>query len=483
MNLPTLVSFDMLQPTLEPKSSQRRLRSSAPRTAAVVALVAAAFGGVSPGLALSSAMAEEEHLYVYQRGSRNPGPIGPGTSFGWSRWGIASATRGPSVGRVGPFSEPDPTVQVGDAVVEIASALRDGLGPAWRVMLDGPVETFPEDAEILITGPNNLEISRGPALAAAASAVVAQVQAAAKDDAASATEIKAAKSRFDDAIRTLRVETRLIPATASSAAEVAPALKQALPWATFSFDSRTNSVIASGTAQELDAAAELVASLDQFAAKQAAVIAEQRARRIESTPFGRFTGRPLTIEFEGGTLSQFLSKLGSESGFRSWIVEDPRAEDALIPPIHLVSVSGDSALRALDGLPVEIKKFGETIRSEIHVQRIDPGSSEDGSMLPVYRIGMPMPATTETRKSAPPAPEVRTEVFLIYGPDGDQSAAAVEAANAPLLAAIEAGSSVEGESSTLRVRLHPPSRMLFVSGTSSELNLVRAIINTWDSQR
>ncbi|HMN95299.1 MAG TPA: hypothetical protein PKC43_03700 [Phycisphaerales bacterium] len=379
----------------------------------------------------------------------------------------------------------------------LADELRSSLGTAWRVgppsfrqngatlgaeiTLDGPRRDddramLAQATAAILAGAGRMGERQGSGALAAGANLAAPGRPAPRPASDSADAL-------DSAISALRSEIAVIPALHSRAEDVVVALARTLPWASFAADSRTNSIVASGTGAELDAARVVVKALDDLARARSVEASVERARRMEASPRERFASLPVTIEFPGGTLREYLALLANVSGFESWIVEDPRSEQLVLPPIRLLSIAAESSLRALDGLPVIQLDGDRPATTVLEVTKVDPHVQGD-ELMPIYRLRADVRsdgATPPSSASRAASPETRTEVFVLSASDATPEA--LERENAPLLAAIEVGTALDGGGQTLRMRLHPPSRMLFVSGSSSELALVRAIIASWSSLR
>lgn len=351
-----------------------------------------------------------------------------------------------------------------------AGVLRDALGPAWRV--EGPDHAETGRLFLALVGPESLDRTRAPALRTAVNAAFA------------AATIQSERSLAEavDAAMPVRVESEVMQLGHADGEQVAAALKAALPWASFASVGGAQ-IVASGTRAELETAKRLVQQLDLVAEERARRIVQEFESRSRETPAWRILAKPISIDFKGGPLAEFVRLLGGAVGCESWMLEDPRLESAVVPPIKLTGVTADSALRMLNGLSFASVDRGTPLHGRFVVQRIDAAPGSDGAP-PIYRIGGTFPSEGDpSRPPAPPRPTTTTvfEVSLLHLRDSEDAEATIEKAQAALLAAIEVGINLRGPSSEFAVKLHRPTGLLFVSGTPEELSLVHTIIEQWAS--
>jgi len=368
-------------------------------------------------------------------------------------------------------------------VVSAAAArLRAGLGPAWRIRTNND--------EIRISGPDSMGGSRSALLERAVFALSSQHTESERakslppgaDRTQAESNAAAAGASADEAMRAIRIDTQILPIHTAVGEDVAKALKAALPWATFAQVGGTQ-VVASGTAEELAVASKLAASLDEQAARQMHRARQDQIDRTQDTLASRILSQQFNIDFQGGPLVEYLRLLATTSGVESWVIEDPRLGGAYIPVIKLTGVTVDSALKVLDGITVPTADKAQPINVALNVRRID-ADARAGQVPPIYRIGADFPKLRTTNNTAGPLPTI-TEVFDVALPLENGEAAGEERIaklHGSLLAAIETGAGMVGPSSGFKVKLHPPSGILFVSGTPEEMELVRNIVQHWHSQ-
>jgi len=389
---------------------------------------------------------------------------------------------------------------------KIIERLHRGLGPVWRAVAS-PVTVAPVRPHqggmlmrpaqwITISGPMSAD-SRAPQLRAAVLALSeeqteserAQSLPAGPEREAAKARASAAAARADEAMSALRIESAIIPVTHANGEDIAKALKLSLPWATFTSIGGTQ-IMASGTKDELDSAKALVSELDAAAKRQMEEAARTASQRSRDTPAGRVLAQQINIDFKGGQLPEYLDQVGGVANVTSWVIEDPRVSSAFVPPVKLTGVTVDSALKLLDGMLFPSADKAQPVNAILRVMRIDPDDSNPDAP-PIYRIGANFPVEQASGPSRPAEPRSRdqrtiTEVFDVAVPDPDEGEDALtkaREAHEALLAAIEAGVGLVGPGETFKVKLHPPSGMLFVSGTPSELDLVRNIVQQWQSRR
>ncbi len=371
--------------------------------------------------------------------------------------------------------------RVGAATVE---RLAIGLGPAWRVA------DAISSRSVEVAGPADDRNSRMPVLAAASAAigdeVRSQVRANAlppgpERDAALATA-KAAGEKAEEALAQLRAETTVLMVRHAVGEDLAKALKAALPWGSFASVGGTQ-IVASGTRAELAAARELVDELDRAAQVEQAEARKLFEDRGRQSAAGRILSAPITIDFRGGLLPEYLKAIGAAAGAESWVIEDPRLASAFVPQIKLTGVTVDSAVRMLDGLTFPSADKAAPVNARFRVQRVDAAPNSEG-VPPIYRIGAIFPGAEPDAKAPPPPPTLTNvfEVSLRHLHETDGGEESIAKAQASLLAAIETGIELSGPSDRFRVKLHAPTGLLFVSGTPSEIELVRTIIDQWTGQ-
>lgn len=396
--------------------------------------------------------------------------------------------------------------QLKDRVLAITSGLAErlqgGLGPAWRVRVDktlasrnwadvlnaSPADEFLVGVLITLDGPSGAgggeAVQRAVVAATEAHLTARDAEALPPGPERVAAEAKAKElnAEAEQAISAIRIDTRILQLRFAVGEDVAKALKGALPWGSFATVGGTQ-IVASGTATELAVAEKLAQQLDRIAMEQNERQKSEYEERVRNSPSGRVLTSPLTIDFKGGSVFDYLNMLAGVANTRSWMVEDPRVMSATLPAITLKGVTVDTALKLLDGLAITLVDGNATTSVPLIIRRID-SDSRDSDAPPVYRIGV----ATKNPKSAGaerPAPPVLTEVFDVSigvdTEDEQEAKAKVAAAHDVLLAALEAGTSLVGPSKSFQVKLHPPSKMLFVSGTPEEIQLVRTIVQQWQS--
>lgn len=371
----------------------------------------------------------------------------------------------------------------------VVSILASRLGTSWRV--GGPDRSKVTHEWISIDGPTRDDLPErrrllATALQAAHESASASVKAerapnehARRDELALAAE---AAARVDAATAPLRTETIIIPLGDASGEDVAAALKAALPWATFA-SVGGRQIVATGVKAELELAKELAGRLEAEAAGE-----HERARREENergaeSPAGRILARPITIDFEGGALSAYLKALATAAGAESWVVDDARLNFASVPATKLTGVTVDTALRMLDGMTIGSLNTSVPQGGIFRVERVNASQGMAEQSPPIYRIGANWAGTAADprREVVPPTITEVFDVALTQYRDIEGGAEKTTAAHENLLAAIEAGTSVLGSSNALKIKLHAPSGMLFVSGTPAEMALIRSIVQQWSS--
>lgn len=188
----------------------------------------------------------------------------------------------------------------------------------------------------------------------------------------------------------------------------------------------------------------LVAVLPLIAAWAAPTYAQRSDKKYEHQ-YSR-----LDVEFPGGTLSEYVDQLrqARPDGAANVLVM-PNAMDLTVPPVTLVAVDVESAVRMLEGIYV----LPDGRKAHVDVESYSIGDSAD--------LVMKVEADYETIP-------IRASVWNL-------SEAIMNGQSAEeLLGAIEAVLSLfPGKA---KVSYHPPTRLLIARGTEEQLDLVREAI-------
>ncbi|MBM4113637.1 MAG: hypothetical protein FJ253_09770 [Phycisphaerae bacterium] len=387
----------------------------------------------------------------------------------------------------------DESIEFAKANLQHAGAvLADGLGNPWqvdyapappaptrglvpaRLTVSGPIELTPDTNAITAEAiRSSYEAAREGTFAEALPAGPARDRAA--------ELAKAAQDRAAKAMEQLRAETRILTLEAALGEDVAVALKSAVPGANFA-QVGGRQVLATGSKRDIEAAQKLATDLDRLAARQHEEELLRMTSKNTATAAGRLLCQSLTLDFQGGPVTEYLAAIAKAAGAESWVVEDPRVGEAIIPAIKLTGVTADSAVKMLDGMNIQSADNSQPVTVPLFVMRIDSEVVGTGAP-PIYRIGAAFESTPQ-RAGAATKPPQRTQVFDVAltqwrdEPDGE---AKTKNAHDALLSAIETGVGLNGSSQTFKVKLHPPSGMLFATGTIEELVLVDSIVQQWSS--
>ncbi len=160
----------------------------------------------------------------------------------------------------------------------------------------------------------------------------------------------------------------------------------------------------------------------------------------------------LDVEFPGGTLSEYVDQLRqSRPDGAANVLVMPNAEKLLVPPVTLVAVDVEAAVRMLEGMYV----LPDGRKARVDVQSYSIGDSPD----------LVMKITAEYDQI-----DIRASVWnlteaLMNGQTAEE-----------LLGAVEAVLSLFPEEKA-KVSYHPPTRLLIARGTDEQLDLVREAID------
>ena len=385
-------------------------------------------------------------------------------------------------------SERDETETDQQTLLRLADLLEDrmraGLGPSYRVSaVEGvTLDGVKRAASIVIRGP--VAPDRNDAMADYANALLEchyadEALQAAEGDAARET----AKAKSDEAAAAAearRLKVAVVPTVVAIRSEmgddIAKGLKVAFPNDTFASLGGTQ-VLISAPQYEIRQVMQLVAELDEGALR----------RRIDGA-YTQPLDRPMDLDFPGGSVNDYLDQLTKAAGLSCFVVESDQVRRCLLPAMRLRGVTPDSAARLLGGMKVAQPTGAEPIT--LSVTRVDPLNVGQGA-VPIYRIGGNVPpaagspgagAGAGAGATAPSPSEPRTAVFSVKAtPDSltPQVRQELAAQNEALLAALEVAIPPEERSRTFRVRLHPPSGLLFVTATPEELALVAQVVDKW----
>jgi hypothetical protein len=179
-----------------------------------------------------------------------------------------------------------------------------------------------------------------------------------------------------------------------------------------------------------------------------------------SAPQTPFT---ITLSFPGGSLADFLGRVRALDG-RINIVATEIASEVTLPAVELRDAAVLSALQSVSSIvPDPFKVRAQMLTS--------PGGN------PVYTVEV------DVRGPTPKAQEVHVfSLAMLIRPlpgDSEQPKVAMEAKT--VLSALEAGAHVMGGQFDLRY--HEESGLLFVSGTSKQINLVQEVLGNLEREQ
>ena len=156
----------------------------------------------------------------------------------------------------------------------------------------------------------------------------------------------------------------------------------------------------------------------------------------------------MNIDFGGGTVSEFIEGLQQELPKLNVLIR-PEVRELQLPKLKMKNVSASSLLHSLDQLSSDILFVEST-----------------GDYFLIGRS----PHLVPDRVVA-----IRLGAFI----DHDDSARSAEAMS-KLMETVEAGIQLLPQSGSLKISLHPDTRMLFVKGNAEEVRLVEQIVRELD---
>ncbi|MBL9150543.1 MAG: hypothetical protein JNM94_17790 [Phycisphaerae bacterium] len=265
----------------------------------------------------------------------------------------------------------------------------------------------------------------------------------------------------------------------AKAAEVAGVLSSQLGVQANAVES-ANCLYILGSVDQLQEAERVARTLDERAMMILAerahdeAMAKERDRSIAQAnandAAARLANLSLTIDFPGGSVSEYLDFVRKASGFDNVVVGDDAILALKMPRVKVRRVTGTAAVLLLQTLRFDSN--GNDVRLAVENIPGDPDGLGIDAM-PVLVIDFDARSRTAIPSAAIVTQVINLSAYQKYEPETVKA----------LLGALDVAVKMQGDPKNVEIKLHEGTGLLFVKGNERDVNLINETVNTFVGDR